>query len=286
MDQRIIDLYDEYTHAPLERRVFIKRLTALAGSAAAAMAVLPLLECNYAFAATVPPDDARIEASHIAYPGASGPIRAYLARPKGRAKLPAVVVIHENRGLTPHIEDVARRVAVEGLVALAPDMLSPFGGTPADDDAARQLFTKVKPGTAVVDLVAGVTYLRGRADATGKIGCVGFCWGGGMANNLAVHVPDLAAAVAFYGIQPAATDVPKIGAKLLLHYAGIDDRVNAGIPAYEAALKSAGVSYTKYVYEGTQHAFHNDTAGDRYNKEAAELAWRRTIEFLHAELKS
>jgi carboxymethylenebutenolidase len=286
MDQRIIDLYDEYTHAPLERRVFIKRLTALAGGAAGAMAVLPLLESNYAFAATVPPDDARIDASHITYPGASSPIRAYLARPKGTAKLPAVVVIHENRGLTPHIEDVARRVAVEGFVALAPDMLSPFGGTPADEDAGRQLFTKVKPGTAIADLVAGVTYLRGRADATGKIGCVGFCWGGGMANNLAVHVPDLAAAVAFYGIQPAATDVPKIGAKLLLHYAGNDDRVNAGIPAYEAALKSAGVSYGKYMYEGTQHAFHNDTAGERYNKEAAELAWHRTIEFLHAELKS
>jgi carboxymethylenebutenolidase len=286
MDQRIIDLYDEYTHAPLERRVFIKRLTALAGSAAGAMAVLPLLESNYAFSATVPADDARIEASRITYPGASGPIRAYLARPKGKAKLPAVVVIHENRGLTPHIEDVARRVAVEGLVALAPDMLSPFGGTPADDDAGRQLFTKVKPATAVADLVAGVTYLRGRADATGKIGCVGFCWGGGMANNLAVNVPELAAAVAFYGVQPAAAAVPKIGAKLMLHYAGNDDRVNAGIPAYEAALRSAGVSYTKYVYEGTQHAFHNDTAGDRYNKEAAELAWHRTIEFLHAELKS
>jgi carboxymethylenebutenolidase len=278
MDQRIIDLYDEYTHAPLERRVFIKRLTALAGSAAGAMAVLPLLESNYAFAVTVPPADVRIEASHIAYPGVSGPIRAYLARPKGAAKFAAVVVIHENRGLSPHIEDVARRVAVEGFVALAPDMLSPFGGTPADEDAGRQLFTKVKPGTAVADLVEGVTYLRGRADATGKIGCIGFCWGGGMANNLAVHVPDLAAAVAFYGIQPAATDVPKIGAKLLLHY--------AGIPAYEAALKSAGVSYTKYVYDGTQHAFHNDTAGDRYNKEAADLAWHRTIAFLHAELKS
>jgi carboxymethylenebutenolidase len=285
MDQRIIDLYDEYTHAPLGRRVFIKRLTALAGSTAGAMAVLPLLESNYAFAATVPPDDARIEASHITYPGASGPIRAYLARPKGTAKLPAVVLIHENRGLTLHFEDVARRIAVEGFVALAPDLLSPFGGTPADEDAGRQLFTRVNPGTAVADLVGGVSYLRGRADATGKIGCVGFCWGGGGANNLAVKMPDLAAVVSFYGIQPAAADVPKIGAKLLLHYAGLDDRVNAGIPAYEAALKSAGVSYTKYVYEGTQHAFYNDTAGVRYNKEAAELAWSRTIAFLHAALR-
>ncbi len=286
MDQRIIDLYDEYTHAPLERRVFIKRLTALAGSTAGAMALLPLLESNYAFAATVPPNDARIEASHVTYAGASGAIRAYLARPKGVARLPAVVVIHENRGLTPHIEDVARRAAIEGFVALAPDMLSPFGGAPADEDAARQLFTKVDPATALADLVAGVSYLRARADASGKIGCIGFCWGGGMANALAVNVPDLAAAVPFYGIQPAAADVPRIKAKLLLHYAGKDDRINAGIAAYEAALQAAGASYTKHVYAGTQHAFHNDTAGERYNKDAAELAWRRTLEFLHATLGS
>ena len=286
MDQRIIDLYDEYTHAPLERRVFIKRLTALAGSTAGAMAALPLLESNHAFAATVPPNDARIEASHVTYPGASAPIRAYLARPKGTAKLPAVVVIHENRGLTPHIEDVARRAALEGFVALAPDLLSPFGGAHADEDAARQLFAKVNPATALADLVAGVSYLKARADASGKIGCIGFCWGGGMANNLAVSVPELAAAVPFYGIQPAAADVPKIRAKLLLHYASNDDRINAGVPAYEAALKAAGLSYTKHVYEGTQHAFHNDTAGARYNTEAAELAWRRTVEFLNATLKS
>jgi carboxymethylenebutenolidase len=286
MEQRIIDLYDEYTHAPLERRVFVKRLSALAGSTARALALLPLLESSYAFAATVPPEDARIEARHLTYPGASGNIHAYLVRPKGAAKLPGVVVIHENRGLTPHIEDVARRLALDGFVALAPDMLSALGGTPADNDAARQRFGRIKPGTAVADLVEGVRYLRARTDTTGDIGCVGFCWGGGMANSLAVNVPDLAAAVAFYGSQPAAADVPKIGAKLLLHYAGIDDRINAGIPAYEAALKSAGVSYTKYVYDGTQHAFYNDTAGARYNKEAAELAWRRTIDFLHAALKS
>ncbi len=286
MDQRIIDLYDEYTHAPLERRVFIKRLTALAGSTAGAMAALPLLESNYAFAASVPPNDARIEASHVTYAGASGAIRAYLARPKGTAKLPAVVVIHENRGLTPHIEDVARRAALEGFVALAPDLLSPLGGAPADEDAARQMFAKVNPATALTDLVAAVSYLKVRADASGKIGCIGFCWGGGMANNLAVSVPELAAAVPFYGIQPAAADVPKIRAKLLLHYASNDDRVNAGVPAYEAALKAAGLSYTKHVYEGAQHAFHNDTAGARYNKVAAELAWRRTVEFLNATLKS
>lgn len=284
MDQRIIDLYDEYTHAPLERRVFIKRLSALAGSAAAASTLLPLLESNYALAATVAPDDARIEASRISYPGASGPIRAYLARPKGTAKLPSVLVIHENRGLTPYIEDVARRLAIEGFVALAPDLLSPFGGTPADEDAGRQLFTKVKREAAIADLLPGVAYLKGRADATGRIGCVGFCWGGGGANELAVNAPDLAAVVAFYGIQPAAAEVSRIRAKLLLHYAGLDDRVNAGIPAFEEALKAAGVSYTKYMYEGTQHAFHNDNAGVRYNREAAELAWRRTIAFLRATL--
>ena len=286
MDQKVIDLYDEYTHAPLERRVFMKRLTALAGSTTGAMALLPVLDSNYAHAATVPPEDPRINAGHISYPGASGPVRAYLARPKGTAMAPGVVVIHENRGLTPHIEDVARRAAVEGFVALAPDLLSPFGGAPADEDAARQMFVKVNPATALADLVAGLSYLRGRADASGKLGCIGFCWGGTMANNLAVNVPDLAAAVPFYGGQPAAADVPKIRAKLLLHYAGNDERVNAGVPAYESALNAAGVVYTKHVYPGVQHAFHADTAGARYNREAAELAWRRTIEFLNQVLKS
>jgi carboxymethylenebutenolidase len=285
MDQRIIDLYDEYTHAPLERRVFMKRLTALAGSTAAAAALLPLLESNYALAATVPPEDARIETGYVTYPAASGPIRAYLARPKGTAKLPAVVIIHENRGLTPYIEDVARSTAVEGYIALAPDLLSTLGGTPADEDAGRQLFTKVNPAAAIAELVAGVSYLKGRADVSDKLGCIGFCWGGGNANNLAVNVPDLAAAVSFYGIQPAAANVPKIRAKLLLHYAALDDRINAGIATYETGLKAAGVSYTKYMYEGTQHAFHNYAAGVRYNKEAADLAWRRTIEFLNAVLK-
>ena len=284
MDQRIIDLYDEFTNAPLVRRVFIKRLSVLAGSASAAMALLPLLESNYALAATVAIDDARIDTGHVSYPGASGPVRAYLARPKGAAKLPAVVIIHENRGLTPYIEDVARRTALDGFVALAPDLLSPFGGTPADEDAGRQLFTRVKRDVAVADLVAGVAYLRQRADVAPRIGCVGFCWGGGGANELAVNAPDLAAVVSFYGVQPAPADVPKIKAKLLLHYASSDDRVNAGVAAFEAALKAAGVSYTKYLYEGTQHAFHNDNAGARYNKAAAELAWGRTMEFLHAAL--
>ena len=285
MDQKIIDLYDEYMHAPLERRVFIKRLTALTGSTAGAMAALPLLDSNYALAVTVAPDDARIEAGYVSYAGASGPIRAYLGRPNGTAKLPAVVIIHENRGLQPYLEDVVRRTAIEGFVALAPDLLSPFGGAPADEDAARQMFTKIDRATALADLVAGVAYLRARSDVSGKIGHIGFCWGGGMANNLAVYLPELVAAVSFYGIQPAAADVPNIKAKLLLHYAGLDTRINAGIAAYEAALQAAGVSYTKYMYEGTQHAFHNEAAGARYNKEAADLAWGRTVEFLNATLK-
>lgn len=284
MDQRIIDLYDEYTHAPLQRRVFIKRLSALAGSTSAAMALLPLLDSNYAFAVTVAPEDARIETGRISYPGAFDPVRAYLARPRGGTKLPGVLVIHENRGLTPHIEDVARRLALAGFVALAPDMLSMFGGAPADEDAGRQLFAKVDAETATDDLAAGIRYLGERSDTTRKIGCIGFCWGGGMANRMAVRLPELAAAVAFYGMQPSAADAAKIRAKLLLHYAGKDERINPGIPAFEQALKAAGVSYSKYVYKGTQHAFHNDTAGARYNKEAAELAWRRTVAFLHSAL--
>lgn len=285
MDQRIIDLYDEYTHAPLERRVFVKRLTALAGSTTAAMALLPQLESNYAHAATIAGSDARLDAGYVKYPGSTEPIRAYVARPKGKEKLPAVIVIHENRGLTPHIEDVARRTAVEGFVAVAPDMLSPLGGTPADEDAGRQLFTKVDPAKARADLVAAVKYAQGRDDVSGKVGTVGFCWGGGMANALAVSVPTLAAAVPFYGAQPAAEDVTKIKARLQLHYAENDERINAGIAAYEAALKAAGVDYTLHMYPGVQHAFHNDTAGVRYNAQAAQLAWGRTVEFLRSTLK-
>lgn len=286
MEERWIDLYDEYTHRPLERRVFLRRLAALAGGAAGAAAALPLLENNYARAALLPPGDPRLEAETIGYPGASGPVRAYVAKRKGGGRLPGVIVIHENRGLNPHIEDVARRAAVEGYVAIAPDLLSPLGGTPADEDAARQLIARTRAADAVANLAAAVAYLKSRADAIGKVGCVGFCWGGGMANQLAVHSSDVAAAVAFYGAQPAAAQVPKIKAKLLLHYAGLDDRINQGIPAYEAALKSAGVEYEKHLYEGANHAFHNDTGGARYDKKAAELAWRRTVEFLNAALKS
>lgn len=285
MDPRIIRLYDDYTHAPLERRVFLERLARLAGSTAAASALLPLLENNYARAAVVDPADARLAAETITYRGASGDVRAYVAAPKtGPARRAGVIVVHENRGLNPYVEDVARRVALQGFTALAPDLLSPLGGTPADEDAARTLIAKLGRTGATPDLVAAVAYLKARPDAAGPVGAVGFCWGGGMVNQLAVHEPGLAAAVPFYGVVPAAADVPRIKAKIQAHYAGNDERVDAGIAGFEAALKAAGVSYEIYVYAGAEHAFHNDTNAARYNKLAAELAWSRTIAFLKQTL--
>ena len=285
MDRRVIELYDEYTHRPLERRAFIERLAALVGGTAAAYAALPLLENNPAHAALVEPADARLETTTIGYPGASGEMFAYLAVPKvGPQKRAGVIVIHENRGLNAHIRDVARRVAVAGFSALAPDALSPVGGTPADEDDARAAFGRLDRESTVRDFVAAVAYLKARPDASGRVGAVGFCWGGGLVNLLAVAAPDLAAAVPFYGPAAPAGDVPRIRAKLQLHYAGYDPRINAGIPEYEAALKRAGVVYEKFVYGGTDHAFHNDTGAARYNKAAAELAWSRTIAFFKATL--
>jgi carboxymethylenebutenolidase len=286
MDQRIIDLYDEYTHAPLDRRVFLARLAQLTGSAAAALALVPLLEANQAHAALIPPEDARLETSHITYPGATGEIKAYMVRPKGAAKLPAVIVIHENRGLNPHIEDVTRRVALEGFVALAPDLLSPMGGTPTNEDTARDMFGKLDNQQTVQNLVSAVTFLEQHANSNGKVGVIGFCWGGGMVGDLAVNAPTLDAAVVYYGRQPKATDVEKIKAPLLLQYAGLDTRVNEGIPAFEEALKKANKPYTLYIYEGANHAFNNDTSEARYHKQAAEQAWSRTIAFLKEHLKA
>lgn len=285
MEQKYIDLYDEYTHTPLGRAEFLKRLAKLAGGAAAASALLPLLEVNYARAAVIAPDDPRIETDTVTYPGKTGDVQAYLARPRGSGKWPAVVVIHENRGLNPHIEDVARRAAVDGFLAVAPDALSPMGGTPSDMDRARSMIGQLDAETTLQNFVAAVTYAKNHPMSTGKVGCVGFCWGGGMANQLAVHAPDLNAAVAFYGRQAAAADVPKIKASLLLHYAGLDERINAGIPGYEAALKKANVDYRLYMYENTQHAFHNNTAEARYDEAAAKLAWQRTIAFFKEKLK-
>jgi carboxymethylenebutenolidase len=284
MDQRIINLYDEYTHKPLSRAEFLKRLALLAGGAAAAQALLPLLEVNYAHAATVPQADGRLRTQHITYPIEGGQMRAYLAMPSTVGKYAGVLVVHENRGLNPHIEDVARRMALEGFIALAPDALSPLDGTPTDADKAREMFQQLDAAKTVANFARGFDYLQTQSECTGKFGCIGFCWGGAMANNLAVAVPTLLAAVPFYGRQPAATDVPKIKAALQLHYAGQDERINAGIAAYEAALKQAGVQYELHMYDGAQHAFHNDTAPTRYNEAAAKLAWSRTIAFLKKRL--
>ena len=284
MDQKIIDLYDKYTHELLDRREFLRRLAIVAGSTAAANALL-LLENNDARAQVVPKDDPRIQAEHMKYPGATGEVRAYLVRPKDDKKLPGVVVIHEIRGLVPHIEDVARRVALEGFLAIAPDALTPLGGTPEDPEKAPPLMGQLDRQATMNNYLAAVRYLKTHPLSTGKIGVVGFCWGGGMANRLAVNSPDLSAVVPYYGDQPASEDVSKIKASLLLHYAGLDERINKGIPAFEEALKKVSINYKIYMYEGAKHAFNNDTWADRYNKEAAQLAWQRTISFLKEELK-
>ena len=283
MDQQIINLYDEYTHKPLSRNDFLRKLAVLAGGTAAAMALLPLLEVNYAHAAVTKEEDLFTE--RINYPGVNGDMQAYVARPKEEKKYPTVIVIHENRGLNAHIEDVARRAANSGFLAIAPNALSSLGGTPANEDDARKKFTELKAEDNLANFIKVFDYLPSRKDSNGKYGCVGFCWGGGMANKLAVNVPSLKAAVAFYGAQPAAEDVAKIKGAVQLHYGGLDERVNAGIPAYEEALKKNNVPYELYIYEGANHAFHNDTAPTRYNETAAKLAWQRTIDFFNKYLK-
>lgn len=286
MDQRIIDLYDDFTHAHLDRRLFLSKLAQLAGSTAAALALLPILEANHARAALTSPTDQRIETGAIRYPAAAGTVQAYQAHPKGAGKWPGVIVIHENRGLNAHIEDVTRRIALEGFLALAPDLLSPVGGTPPDEDTARDLIGKLDAGQTVEHLKAAVVFLAKHPRGAGKVGAVGFCWGGGMVGQLAVHAPALAGAVVYYGPQPQAADVPQIQAPLLLHYAGEDKRINEGIAAFETALKRSNKSYTLHIYPRTQHAFNNDTAEARYNKTAADQAWGRTIAFLKETLKA
>lgn len=277
MDQRIINLYDEYTHKPLRRDEFMKRLIQITGSTAAALGILPLIESNYAQAAVTQSDD--ITTERISYDGVNGKMNAYLARPKKEGKYATVMVIHENRGLNPHIEDVTRRVAKAGYLAIAPDALSPQGGTPENTDEAREMFSKLKADENLQNFIKGFEYVRTRKDSNSSFGCVGFCWGGALSNQLAVNMPELKAAVSFYGRQPEATDVPKIKAAVQLHYGALDERINAGIPAYEEALKKAGTRYELYIYEGANHAFHNDTAGARYNEAAAKLAWQRCLEF-------
>ncbi|MFN5170531.1 MAG: dienelactone hydrolase family protein [Cyclobacteriaceae bacterium] len=285
MDQKIINLFDEYTHKPLKREEFLSRLAKLTGGTAAALAVLPMLEVNYAKAQTVPPDDKRLKSEYVTYLAeGEGNMRLYVVRPAKKKKYGAVMVIHENRGLNPHIEDVTRRMALEGFLAFAPDALSPLGGTPTDADKARELFQKLDTQKNLKNFTNAFEVIKARKDCNGKLGVIGFCWGGGMANLMAVNVPDLKAACPFYGRQAELADVPKIKAALQLHYAGQDERINAGIPAYEEALKKSGIAYELHMYEGAQHAFHNDTAPTRYNKEAAELAWKRTIDFLKLKL--
>ena len=277
MEQKFIDLFDRYTHGGMNRRDFLERLTLLAGSTAAATALLPVLENNYAHAEMVPEDDPSIVAgaAEIA-PG----IKGYLVRPKAAGTYPVVFVIHENRGLNPHIKDVTRRVAKEGFIAFGGDFLSAKGGTPADEDKARELIGTLTPqeistfGTAALDALAKIE------GGNGKVGAVGFCWGGGVVNQLAVSGDaNLKAGVAYYGMQPKAAEVPKITAPLMLQYAGLDERINAGIKDYEAALKANGKVFELFVYDGVNHAFNNDTNAARYNKDAAELAWGRTIGF-------
>ena len=283
--QAMIDAYDEYTHLSLDRRGFMQKLTALAGSGAAAAAVMPMLAASKASAAMVEETDARLDVADVTYPGASGDMKGYLAIPKDAAdKLPAVIVIHENRGLNPHIRDVARRMALEGFVALAPDFLSPNGGTPANEDEARAMFQSLDMAGATANGEATRAFLSGHEKTNGKVGAIGFCWGGGMVNRLAVASPDLGAGVAYYGSQAPADQVPSIKAPLMLHYASLDERINAGIDAYKAALDANGKTYELHMYDGVNHAFNNDTSAARYDKAAADLAWSRTVEFLKKNL--
>jgi carboxymethylenebutenolidase len=288
--QAMIDAYDAFTHTHLDRRALMLRLTALAGSAAAAAALLPLIEGSAAKAATVAEDDGRLLTSTLGWLDSAGnPMTGYLVRPTGvTKKLPVVIVIHENRGLTPHIRDVARRASLDtGFIALAPDWLSPQGGTPVEEDKARTMIGALDRAKAVADGVTAIAHMRDYQPASGKVGAVGFCWGGGMANALAVAAgKQLRAAVPFYGPAPAdLSKVPEIKAELLIHLAGTDDRINAAYPAYRAALEAAKVRHTLHDYPGTQHAFHNDTSAARYDKAAADLAWSRTVEFFKRTLR-
>ncbi len=284
MDQRIINLYDSFTHGGMNRRDFLDRLATLAGSAAAAAALLPLLQNNYAQAAIIAPDDARLATERVAYNSPKGRINGYLVRPTAKGKRPAVIVIQENRGLNPHIEDVARRLAVEGFLTFAPDLLSVSGGTPPDEDQARELHGRTDPRDITAAAVAAVPFVLAHAESNGNVGVVGFCFGGGVANRMAAERPELKAAVVYYGLQVPADQVPAIRAPLLLHYAELDQRVNAGIAAYESALKANGKRYTIHMYPGVNHAFNNDTGGARYSKEAADLAWERTLAFFKEQL--
>jgi len=285
VDKRAIDLYNEYIHTSLSRQDFLSKLTRIAGSTAAAAAILPMIECNYAKAAEVPEKDSRLETGYVTYDGKPGKVKAYMARPKGTGKLPAVVVIHENRGLNSHIEDVARRAALAGYFAVAPDGLSSVGGAPADQEAARDLFAKTPPADISGDVTAAVPFLAKHPQTTGKVGSVGFCYGGGQALRCAVDVQGLTAAVGFYGRALSADDVKKLKVPVMMHYASDDAGINAGINDFRAALEANKIVHSLNTYPGTGHGFHNDTSGARYNPEAAKLAWSRTVAFWDSHLK-
>jgi carboxymethylenebutenolidase len=286
-DQELLNLFDQYVHGQIDRRGFLDRAAKFAVGGMSAGMLLDALSPKFAEAQQVAKEDKRIRSEYVEYPSpqGSGTMKGYLVRPATAAgKLPGVLVVHENRGLNPHIEDIARRLALENFVAFAPDALAPLGGYPGEEDKARALFQKLDQGKTREDFVAAVGYLKTRPECTGRVGVVGFCYGGGIANMLATRVPDLGAAVPFYGNQPPVEDVPKIKAPLLIQYAEKDDRINAGWPAYEAALKAAKVEYTAFVYPGTQHGFNNDTT-PRYDEAAAKLAWQRTVEFFNKHLR-
>ena len=286
-DPELLRLFDRYVHGGISRREFLDGAARFAVGGLTAAAILESLGPNYAWAQQVPKDDKRIRTEYVSYPSPEGhgSVRAYVVRPAdARSKLPGVVVVHENRGLNPYIEDVTRRLGVAGFLSLAPDALTPAGGYPGNDDKGRELQATLDPKKMVEDFVAAAVYLKSHPECTGKVGVVGFCYGGGVANTLAVRLPDLAAAVPFYGMAPAAADVAKIKAPLLIHYAATDERINAAWPAYETALQANKVPYTAYIYAGTNHGFHNDTT-PRYDQAAATLAWDRTIEFFNRTLK-
>jgi carboxymethylenebutenolidase len=285
--QELLDLFHEYQHGDMDRRTFMDHLGRFATGGLTAAAIFESLKPNYAWAQQVPPDDKRIKVGYEAVqsPAGNGTIKGYLARPAKNGKHPVILVIHENRGLNPYIEDVARRLATANFIAFAPDGLTSVGGYPGSEQDAAAAFRKVDGAKMTEDFVAAARWLKARPDSTGKLGAVGFCFGGGMVNQLAVRLgAELNAGVAFYGRQAGVADVPKISAPLLLHYAGNDERINAGIPAYEEGLKANKKVYTVYVYEGKQHGFHNDTT-PRYDEESAKLAWTRTLEFFNKHLR-
>ena len=283
----VLKLFDGYVHGMMNRREFIDRAGKFAVGGFTAAAMLESLRPNFAWAQQIAKDDARIKAEYVTYPSpqGSGTMRGYLVKPANASgKLPGVVVIHENRGLNPYIEDVTRRLALLNYVAFAPDALTPLGGYPGDEEKAAKAFATLDPVKRTEDLVTGAEFLKARPECTGKIGAVGFCFGGGISNLLATRLPDLGGAVPFYGAQPAAADVAKIKAPLLIHYAGLDERINAGWPAYETALKANNVKYEAFIYPNVNHGFHNDTT-PRYDEAAAKLAWQRTVDFFNKNLR-